>query len=470
MGLGSFVTDSVPLFSRTEKSEKNGPGSASKERMEDMGDNNPGNLTTRAQEGELGSSTVCGGGIVTVPFAGCICEDGWTPWLMHHVHYHPHIDSQNRTKLDPLFYWGLCGALDSLNGQAYGAKQYHKIGSCTYCALISTLHFVSVCLVWMYTDKILVLVGQDAHVAVIACRYSMWLIASLSAYAILQSQVRFLQSQSLVLPIFFISLATLCFHVPVCWVLVFKSGLGNTGAALAISFSYWLNVILLGFYMRYSSSCERTRIPYLKDVFPIVKKFFQFAIPSDVMACLEWWSFEIIVLISGLLPNSDLSSSSLHYNIPFGISVAARFDLRLFFIASMTLFCCRHVFAYAYSNEKDVVTKVTQILPLVFLSLTMDGIVRGIGWQHIGAYANLTACYLFGIPAGVLCGLIMHLRGQGLWVGMLTRSSVQGILLALVIAFTNWKKQAMKARERIFQGTSAGENGLFRKSYKLDWG
>ncbi|XVF71543.1 hypothetical protein PTKIN_Ptkin12aG0046400 [Pterospermum kingtungense] len=355
------------------------------------------------------------------------------------------------------------------------SMQNHKLGSYTYCAIISILPiYLPVCLLWMYMDKLLVLIGQGPQVAVIACTYSMWFIPALIAYAILQSQVRFFQSQSLVLPLLYTSLATLCFHVPVCWVLVFRTGLGNTGAALAISFSYWFNVILLGFYMRYSSSCEKTRIFYLEDVFLSVKEFFQFAIPSAVMSCLEWWSFEILVLMSGLLPNSTLetpvlsiclSSDSLHYNIPFGISVAASTrisnELRAgnsqaaqitsfivvvltlveTVIASSILVCCRHVFGYAYSSEEDVVTKVTQIVPLMCLSLIMDG--------------------LHAVACGLLCGFVLHLRGEGLWLGMLTMSSVQGILLALVIVFTNWKKQAMKARGRIFQGTFAGEDGLF---------
>ncbi|WRX19734.1 hypothetical protein QQP08_012221, partial [Theobroma cacao] len=63
--------------------------------------------------------------------------------------------------------------------------------------------------------------------------------------------------------------------------------------------------------MRYSSSCEKTRILYLNDVILSVKEFLQFAIPSAVMACLEWWSFEILVLMSGLLPNSKLETSVL---------------------------------------------------------------------------------------------------------------------------------------------------------------
>ncbi|KAK8532270.1 hypothetical protein V6N13_131606 [Hibiscus sabdariffa] len=397
--------------------------------------------------------------------------------------------------------WGLSGGLETLNGQAYGAKQYHKLGSYTYCAMICALTIcLPVCLFWMYMDKLLVLIGQDPQVAEIAYSYAMWLIPALFAYAILQSQIRFLQSQSLVLPMLYISLATLCFHVSVCWVLVFKSGLGYTGAALAISVSYWYNMILLGLYIRYSSSCEKTRSLHLKDVFMSVGEFLRFAVPSAVMACLEWWSFEILVLMSGLLPNSKLetsvlsicfSSDSLHYNIPLGISVAAStrisnelgagnpqaaqvttfvsvlLTLVETLIASTILFCCRHVFGYAYSSESEVVLKVTQILPLVCLSLITDGlhavacgIVRGIGWQHVGAYANLAAYYLAGIPAGILCGFVLKLRGEGLWVGMLVGSSVQALLLALIIAFADWKKQAIKARDRIFLGTSAADTAF----------
>ncbi|XVF71548.1 hypothetical protein PTKIN_Ptkin12aG0046900 [Pterospermum kingtungense] len=311
--------------------------------------------------------------------------------------------------------WGLSGALETLNGQAFGAMQYHKLGSYTYCVIISTLPIcLLVCLLWMFMDKLLVLIGQDPQVAVIACTYSMWLIPALFAYAILQSQARFLQSQSLVLPLLYTSLATLCFHVPVCWVFVFRTRLGNTGAALAISFSYWFSVILLGFYMRYSSSCDRTRTLYLKDVLLSVKEFFQFAIPSAVMACLEWWSYEILVLMSGLLPNSKLetsvlsiclSSAALHYNILSGISIAASTrisnelgagnssaaQLTSFIavlltlvetvLASTILFCCRRVFGYAYSNEKDVVAKVNQIVPLVCISFIMDGLHGVAGGQ-----------------------------------------------------------------------------------------
>ena len=51
---------------------------------------------------------------------------------------------------------------------------------------------------------------------------------------------------------------TALLHVLVCWVLVFKIKLGIKEAALAISISNWVNVILLALYVRFSPACKKT--------------------------------------------------------------------------------------------------------------------------------------------------------------------------------------------------------------------
>ncbi|KAK9951594.1 hypothetical protein M0R45_007032 [Rubus argutus] len=107
------------------------------------------------------------------------------------------------------------------------------------------------------------------------------------------------------------SCATLLFHIPLCWVLVFKFGLDNLGGALAISIPYWVKAIFLGLYMKFSSACSKTRAPISKEVFQGIGEFFRFAVPSAVMICLEWWSYELLILLSGLLPNPALETSVL---------------------------------------------------------------------------------------------------------------------------------------------------------------
>ena len=69
------------------------------------------------------------------------------------------------------------------------------------------------------------------------------------------------------------------FYIPLCWVLVFKSGLERLGAAVAISISYWLNVILLGVYMKYSPACKKTLAPISMESFQGIGEFFSLCYP-----------------------------------------------------------------------------------------------------------------------------------------------------------------------------------------------
>lgn len=178
----------------------------------------------------------------------------------------------------------MASALETLCGQAYGAHQYKKLGTQTYTAIFSLIIVcIPLSILWIYMGKILSFIGQDPLISHEAGKFIVWLVPALFAYATLQPLVRYFQMQSLILPMLISSFATICLHVPLCWVLVFKSGLGNLGAALAMGISMWSNVIFLAFYMKFSSTCTKTRVPISMEVFHGIGEFFRFAIPSAVM-------------------------------------------------------------------------------------------------------------------------------------------------------------------------------------------
>ena len=132
-------------------------------------------------------------------------------------------------------------------------------------------------------DKILIPSGQDPTISLVAGKYCIWLIRSLFGYAILQAFVRYFQTQSLIFPMLVSSIMVLVLHIPICWILVFKFGLGYGGAALAIGISYWLTVLLLGIYMKYSPACDKTRIVFGRNSLLSIAEFFSLAIPSALM-------------------------------------------------------------------------------------------------------------------------------------------------------------------------------------------
>ncbi|XP_022636815.1 uncharacterized protein LOC106772925 isoform X5 [Vigna radiata var. radiata] len=401
---------------------------------------------------------------------------------------------------------GMSGALETLCGQMYGAEEYRKFGNYTWCATVTLmLVCVPISLVWIFTDKILMLFGQDPEISRAACEYCIYLIPALFGYAILQALTRYFQTQSMIFPMVFSSITSLCLHIPICWGLVFTLGLGHVGAALAIGVSYWLNVVWLAIYILYSPACQNTKIVFSSSALLCIPDFLKLAIPSGLMLCFEWWSFEVLTLLAGLLPNPQLetavlsiclNATNLHYFVPYAVGAsastrvsnelgagnpkAAKGAVRVVVIlavaeavvVSTVFFSCRHILGYAYSNDMEVVDYVASIAPLLCVSVSVDsligalsGIARGGGFQQIGAYVNLGAYYLVGIPIGLFLGFHLQLNAKGLWMGTLSGSVLQAIILAIVTALTDWQKEVKDQNLDNWNNTNASVPHALRHYY-----
>lgn len=386
---------------------------------------------------------------------------------------------------------GMASALDTFCGQAYGARQFHMLSIHMQRAMVVLLLVsIPLAIIWANTRPILIACGQQKDIAEEAGLYARFMIPSLFAYGLLQCLVKFLQTQNIVFPMMLCAGITTLLHILVCWVLVFKSGLGYIGAALASSFSYWINVLLLVLYVKFSSSCSKTWTGFSKEAFHDIVNFMRLAIPSAVMVCLEMWSFESMVLLSGLLPNPELETSVLSISlntgatvwmIPYGLSGAAstrvsnelgaqhpylaRLAVRVVItiavaegiLVGIVLILIRNVWGYAYSNDIEVVDYVAVMLPVVATSNFLDGlqcvlsgVARGCGWQKIGAYINLGSYYLVGIPIAILLAFVFHVGGKGLWLGIICALIVQVFSLATITIRTNWEQEAKKATERVY--------------------
>lgn len=175
-------------------------------------------------------------------------------------------------------------ALDTFCGQSYGAKQYHMLGIHMQRAMIIlSLVSIPLAVIWANTGIILKTLGQDPAISEEAGLYARFMIPSLFAYGLLQCKVKFLQTQNIVFPMMVSSGMTTLLHIFVCWILVFKSGLGSRGAALANSISYWINVVLLALYVKFSSSCAKTWTGFSKEALQNIPTFLKLAVPSAVM-------------------------------------------------------------------------------------------------------------------------------------------------------------------------------------------
>lgn len=355
--------------------------------------------------------------------------------------------------------------------------------------IILLVFSIPLSVVWYYTTEIFIVLHQDHDIAKGAGTFNIWMIPSLFAYGLLQCLTRFLQTQCIVYPMVITSGFTAILHVGVCWGLVFKLGLGIKGAALANVISYWINFIFLAVYVRFSSVWMRTWVGFSKEAFEDTWKFLKLAVPSAVMICLEYWSFEMVVLLAGLLPKPQLETSVLSislntcwmvYMISIGLggAVSTRVSnelgagrpkaarLALFVMGAISIsegllvgvitILVRHVWGRLYSNEEEVVRYVAKMMFLLAVSDFLDGFqcalsgaARGCGWQKMCSFINLGAYYLVAVPCAVLFAFVCHMRGIGLWLGIICGLSVEVIVLVIVILCTNWEKEGTKALARV---------------------
>lgn len=385
---------------------------------------------------------------------------------------------------------GMGSALETLCGQSYGAKQYNMLGIYTQRAMVTLVAAsIPLAIIWYYTSEILILCGQDYEISMGAGTFNRWMIPTLFAYALLQCLNRFLQTQNIVFPMLISSGVTALIHVFVCWVLVFKLGLGIKGAAMANNISYCVNVAMLGTYVKLSSACSKSWTGFSREALQDMWSFLKLAVPSASMMCLEYWSFEMVVLLSGLLPNPKLETSVLSislntcwmvYMISVGLSGAistrvsnelgaghpqhAKLAVKVMVMMSISegivvaaiTILVRHAWGRLYSNEDEVVSYVAKMMLLLALSDFLDGFqcalsgaARGCGWQKICTFINLGAYYLVALPSAVLFSFVLHIGGMGLWTGIICGLTVQAIALVALNLCTDWEKEARKALARV---------------------
>ncbi|XP_059661500.1 protein DETOXIFICATION 18-like [Cornus florida] len=390
------------------------------------------------------------------------------------------------------FMIGLSGALETLCGQGYGAKLYRMMGIYLQASCIISVFFsLIISVFWLYTKSILVLLGQDPEISEMAGLYMKYLIPALFAFGFLHNLLRFLQTQSVVMPLVVCSLLPLIIHFGITYVLVHRTSLGFKGAALAVSISLWIAVFMLAIYVLYAKKFEHTWEGFSLESFHHLLASAKLALPSAAMVCLEYWAFEILVLLAGLMPNSEITTSliamcvnteAIAYMIAYGLSAAAstrvsnelgaghpsrakhamgvtlKLSILLALLVVSALGFGHDIWAGFFSDSSVIISKFASMTPLLVVSIIFDavqgvlsGVARGCGWQHLAVCINLATFYLIGMPIAALLGFKFKLYAKGLWIGLICGLSCQSGALLLLTICSKWKRIELS-------GTSNNEN------------
>ncbi|CAN6891910.1 unnamed protein product [Brassica oleracea] len=231
------------------------------------------------------------------------------------------------------FMVGLSGALETLCGQGFGAKSYRMLGIHLQSSCIVSLVFtIFISILWFFTESVFGLIRQDPNISKQAALYMKYHAPGLLAYGFLQNILRFCQTQSIITPLVVFSFVPLVINIGISYVLVYLTSLGFIGAPIATSISLWIAFLSLGTYVICSDKFKDTWTGFSLESIRYVVTNLTLSLPSAAMVCLEYWAFEILVVLAGLMPNPEITTSlvaicvnteAISYMLTYGLSAAA---------------------------------------------------------------------------------------------------------------------------------------------------
>ncbi|CAO2828225.1 unnamed protein product [Amaranthus hypochondriacus] len=381
---------------------------------------------------------------------------------------------------------GMASALETLCGQAYGAKKYYMLG--IYLQRSWIVLFICCILLlplYIFASPMLKLLGQPKEVAELSGVVVVWMLPLHFSFAFQFPLQRFLQCQLKAKVVAWVSVVALLVQLFVSWLFVSVLKCGIIGVAITQNIGWWVLVLGLFGYTSFGG-CPLTWPGFSIEAFFGLWDFLKLSTASGVMLCLESWYYRILILLTGNLNNAEIAIDALsicmiitgwEMMIPLAffagtgvrvanelgagngkgakfatiVSVTTSFAIGLFFWL-LVLFLHENI-AFIFSTSPPVLAEVKNLSLLLAFTILLNsvqpvlsGVAVGSGWQSTVAYINLGCYYLLGVPLGFLMGWQFNLGVSGIWIGMIFGGTgIQTIILSIITLRCNWEKEAERA-------------------------
>ncbi|XP_019465363.1 PREDICTED: protein DETOXIFICATION 49-like [Lupinus angustifolius] len=259
------------------------------------------------------------------------------------------------------------------------------------------------------------------------------------------------------------------------------------GVALSGVWTNFNLVASLILYIFFSGTHKKTWGGFTHECFTQWKPLLNLAIPSCISVCLEWWWYEIMILLCGYLINPTatvasmgilIQTTSLLYIFPSSLSfsvstrvgnklgaqkpskarLTAIVGLSCSFISGLSALVfalmVRNIWASMFTSDKDIIKLTSLVLPIIGLcelgncpQTTGCGILRGTARPKVGANINLGCFYLVGMSVSVWLAFFAGYDFQGLWLGLLAAQGSCSITMLVVLSQTDWEVEAQRSEK-----------------------
>lgn len=384
---------------------------------------------------------------------------------------------------------GLSTGMEPICCQAFGAKRWSVLSQTfqkTLCLLLLVSMLIS--FLWLNVEPLFGWLGQDPEITRVAKVYLAFSIPELIAQAHLYPLRIFLRTQGITTPLTIAATFAAILHVPIIYFLQAYLKLGVEGIALATAFNTAnLNVGLIIYMLVSNKPIKPWQGATILSAFQGWGPLLSLALPSTVSVCLEWWWYEIMLFLCGLLTNPQASLAAMGiliqttgflYVFPssiscgittrvghalgagqpsraqwtsiIGLTVAFAFGFSSLILLSVV----KTVWGKLFTDESQILDLVSAALPLVGLCELANspqtascGVLTGTARPKLGARINLCAFYIIGLPVAILTTFVFKVGLQGLWFGMLAAQFSCLCMMGYALIHTDWKHQTKRAEE-----------------------
>ncbi|GLJ54563.1 hypothetical protein SUGI_1171970 [Cryptomeria japonica] len=380
---------------------------------------------------------------------------------------------------------GLSAGMEPLCAQAFGAANYKLLGATLYRGIILLfLTSLPIGFLWLNVTKLLLELGQDKEISKVAGTYLMFLLPDLAATSVLVPLRIYLRSQCITKPMMVASAIALILHLPINMAL---QNLGVKGTALAIFWSDCNVVVMLLTYVYKTGLYKTTQAEnwWRTGWAPLLK----LSVASCLLTCLEWWCYEILMLITGRLPKAEeavselvvvLNGDQILYSLQIALAacastrvgnelggnnpvgayhaavVAVGLSVVVGCAGASAMIVGRNAWGMVFSTDQGVLGGVGKLMCFMAVAeifnfpLTVaGGVLRGTARPTVGVFLSLGSFYLFGLPIGVFLAFQWKLRLVGLLMGFLIAVAVCSALTLAVVFRTDWIHHTVLAQELI---------------------
>lgn len=378
---------------------------------------------------------------------------------------------------------GLSLGMEPLCSQAFGANQPKLL----FLTLLRSVIFLlcstlPIAFLWLHMSKILLFLRQDPEITSLAQSYLLYALPDLISFSFIHPIRIYLRSQGITRPLTVAAAVSAMLHLPAGLLLVGWLRLGAPGVAAA---SATANLSFLLCLLPHLLRDPAWRVPSseaLSGWGPLAR----LAVPSCASVCLEWWWYELMILLCGLLPDPKpavaamgvlIQTTALLYvfpsslgfgastrvgnelgaNRPAGARVAAAVAVAVAAGMGLTAMVfaagVRERWGRMFTSDGEILRLTAAALPIVGLCELGNcpqtvgcGVLRGSARPAHAAHVNLGAFYLVGTPVAVGLGFGVGVGFVGLWVGLLAAQVCCAGLMLYLVGATDWDAQAERAQ------------------------